>query len=386
VDNNTESFVNEGTNVDGTLYGEALVIDVQSGTMWGYTAYNSRYTETATDFNDQVYFDDGKDFQGEVIDEAEHGWTVVLPPSEYETRFLVTPVSKIGQRYRMDLNAKILLTADRSGNVGGIYKNDEERVSFYNPLNVVCTAALKLEDMMNTAAYNSFNATGNQGWAYVKTRYGTATQETSDEAVIGKLERHDVLVYDGCQECKDACMSDCKIPQMNIRFPIVCDRICTQRCRNVCESQKRITISPDNFTWIRSSDSILEYFHPAADLIIENIEIVWDYPDDIDVVITVKNQGGPTSNSLSDEGISNGSLGECSAIIKWRSSIADEFTNVLCEETIPALSENETYEFSCHDVVPAAYVREYLVVADNLNWIDESNEENNTDSEVVINY
>jgi len=111
-----------------------------------------------------------------------------------------------------------------------------------------------------------------------------------------------------------------------------------------------------------------------------------DYPDNVDVVITVKNQGGPTSNSLSDEGISNGSLGECSAIIKWRSSIAEEFTNVLCEETIPALSENETYEFSCHNVVPGANVREYLVVADNLNWIDESNEANNTDTAHVINY
>jgi hypothetical protein len=260
VDNNTQSFVEEGTNVDGTLYGEALIVDVQSGTLWGYTAYNSRYTETATDFNDQVYFDDGKDFQGEVIDEAEHGWTVLLPPSDYETRFLITPVSLLGQRSRIDLNAQIYLARDTSGAEGGIFLNNETPIDFVHHNNVVCTAALELKDMMITAVYNVFKDSGNQGWAYVKTLYGTATQELTDEAVIGKLERSDVLIYDGCQDCKDICISNCKVPQFNLKSPLICDRMCTQKCKNVCKYQKRITISPDNFTWIRSSDSILEYF------------------------------------------------------------------------------------------------------------------------------
>jgi hypothetical protein len=256
VDNNTESFVNEGTNVDGTLYGEALIIDVQSGTFWGYTAYNSRYTETATHFIDQVYFDDGKDFQGEVIDEAEHGWTVILPPSEYETRFLVTPVSELGQRDRMDLNAQIYLAFDTSGEHKGMFLNNELPISFNERPNVVCTAALKLTDIISQAAYLHFKDTGGQGWAYVKTQYGTATQETSDEAVIGKLEWKDLLVYDGCQECKDACNNRCRFP----RWPWICDRICTRSCRDACEFQRPVTISPDNFTWIRSGDSILDYF------------------------------------------------------------------------------------------------------------------------------
>jgi len=267
-----------------------------------------------------------------------------------------------------------------------MFLNNETPISSANRPNVVCMAALQLEDMLGAAAYNIFNDTGGQGWAYVKTDYGTATQVTSDEAVIGKLEWYDVMVYDGCQECKDVCRRNCKVPQFNLKSPIICDRMCTQRCKKVCQYQKPITISPDNFTWIRSSDSILDYFLPAADLIIESIVIERDYPDDVDVVITVKNQGGSTSNSLSDEGRSHGSLGECQAIIKWRSSETEDFINLLCEATIPALSENETYEFSCHDVVPAAYMREYLAVVDNLNWIDESNEENNTDSARVINY
>ncbi|HYA32044.1 MAG TPA: hypothetical protein VED67_04730, partial [Thermodesulfovibrionales bacterium] len=43
VDNNTPllSLPTQGTNVDGTLYGEAMVIELSSGAAWGYVAYNS---------------------------------------------------------------------------------------------------------------------------------------------------------------------------------------------------------------------------------------------------------------------------------------------------------------------------------------------------------
>lgn len=41
VDNNTPQFVTDGVNLDGTLYGEAIVMELQSGAAWGYIAYNA---------------------------------------------------------------------------------------------------------------------------------------------------------------------------------------------------------------------------------------------------------------------------------------------------------------------------------------------------------
>jgi len=41
VDNNTPNLSFAGTNVDGTLYGEAMVLELATGAAWGYQAYNS---------------------------------------------------------------------------------------------------------------------------------------------------------------------------------------------------------------------------------------------------------------------------------------------------------------------------------------------------------
>ena len=41
VDNNTPALTFAGTNVDGTLYGEAMVIELSTGAAWGYEAYNA---------------------------------------------------------------------------------------------------------------------------------------------------------------------------------------------------------------------------------------------------------------------------------------------------------------------------------------------------------
>jgi hypothetical protein len=41
VDNNTPALTFAGTNIDGTLYGEAMVLELSTGAAWGYEAYNS---------------------------------------------------------------------------------------------------------------------------------------------------------------------------------------------------------------------------------------------------------------------------------------------------------------------------------------------------------
>jgi hypothetical protein len=123
-----------------------------------------------------------------------------------------------------------------------------------------------------------------------------------------------------------------------------------------------------------------------ADLIVEKVEINRDYPNDVDVVITIKNKGGSTSHSLSDKGSSHGSQGECIAIVKWRSSQSEKYIKQLCKATVPKLSTNQTYKFSCHDIVPQLHMHEYRAEVDTLNWIDESNEKNNTNTAHVVNY
>lgn len=41
VDNNTPALTFAGTNIDGTLYGEAMVLELTTGAAWGYEAYNA---------------------------------------------------------------------------------------------------------------------------------------------------------------------------------------------------------------------------------------------------------------------------------------------------------------------------------------------------------
>jgi hypothetical protein len=306
--------------------------------------------ETSTNSTEQVFFNDGYDYQGEVIGADEEAPTVISPLSKFKTIFYVTPASINGQRTG-NANTRVQLRYKESTGefYGGIYDNDENPIDFYLLRDVVCTGALKLEDLVTSPVIDMLLATNKSGWAYIRTLPGEIDQDPldgvadnpTDQAIVGKLE---------------------------IKTP--------GRARG-----KRFS----DFRWVRSSDSVLDSCHPPADLIVENIEVVWDYPVDIDLVVTIKNQGGSTSYSINTEGHAHGSLGEFRAIIKWKSGISEEFTNVLCEETIPALAANETYEFSCHDVLPQAFVRIYLVVADNLNWIDESNEGNNTASEGVVN-
>src|SRR5208283_5382822 len=71
VDNNIPQVVNDNildvaSNADGTLYGEALVIDLGSGSAWGYIAYNAsgcRWESSGAAFA----FADGLDVADEVI-------------------------------------------------------------------------------------------------------------------------------------------------------------------------------------------------------------------------------------------------------------------------------------------------------------------------------
>ncbi len=186
VDNNTDAFVLFGnTNTDGTLYGEAMLLELSGGAAWGYTAYNARSEGVADSPAAQVYFNDGNDYEGEVIGPTEKGMMIILPPSMFITKFFVTPISMTGQRTG-DANTRVQLVID--GDAGGIYDNDENPMDFSEKTDVVCTSAMTLDGLITSGAYEFLKATGKQGFAYIKTDFGTVKQNSSAQAVIGKLE------------------------------------------------------------------------------------------------------------------------------------------------------------------------------------------------------
>jgi hypothetical protein len=205
VDNNTPSFADDVTNVDGTLYGEAMVLEIGGGAAWGYIAYNASGGET-TDQNNQIYFDDGRDMLGEVIGVDETTQTTLMPPDTIATRFFMTPVNDVnstgttdpgnGQRDGdTDASIQLCIDPDQSGGCdeGGIFDQDENRIDFEKVKGIVCTSGDDLEDLMTEASINTFTATGGQGWAYIVTDSNVTAGATdafidSDGMIIGKLE------------------------------------------------------------------------------------------------------------------------------------------------------------------------------------------------------
>jgi hypothetical protein len=85
VDNATYSLTDAGTNIDGTMYGEATIIEHKTGAAWGYIAYNA--VGGTYDFSDA----DNRDQQGEVIGDSETTQMTLMNPNDATTKLFVTP-------------------------------------------------------------------------------------------------------------------------------------------------------------------------------------------------------------------------------------------------------------------------------------------------------
>jgi hypothetical protein len=199
VDNNTPNYsLQAGTNEDGTLYGEALVLEITTGAAWGYVAYNA--SGGVTSYQEApVAFPDGSDALGEVIGADEFIPTIILNPNSFTTKFFVTPVTD-GNARSPNNNTRIQICVRPNSSGGcaasGMYDNVEGGISFGDPKNVVCTDAAKLIEIMGEAAYNSFASSGRSGWGFIITRTGTVDQLPVDgipdnpceQMIVGKLE------------------------------------------------------------------------------------------------------------------------------------------------------------------------------------------------------
>jgi len=219
VDNNN-NFLH---GVDNTLYGEAIVMEVNGGGAWGYIAYNASGGTGETQAV-PLDFSDGNDLLGEVLNNMntgsfgpialEYAPVVLLNPNDAKTRFYVTPIdagfnntgsggcsndtSGPDQRKR-NINTAFqfnTITQPDYRFVGGIYDNNEQPLSFTTPIQVVCTAAINLDLIIDAGVYVPWKNSGHQAWTYVSTLKGTVNQSPNDDcidngemqAVIGKLE------------------------------------------------------------------------------------------------------------------------------------------------------------------------------------------------------
>jgi hypothetical protein len=234
VDNNTPAFLTQfgwaATNVDGTLYGEAMVLEIAGGAAWGYIAYNSDGGQTSGQTT-RVTFEDPLDPQGEVIDggndlvQPQVDWgevtqTVLLPTNMGTTRFFMTPIDEqipyelipvlcpagtdgAANQRQGNINARIqFVTQDIAPGgtpptfSGGIYNNDEDVLDFVRKKNIVCTSADNLEELITGGAWTYLDTTGRQGWSYIITLVGTFDSDDvnlcpdnpTEDMVIGKLE------------------------------------------------------------------------------------------------------------------------------------------------------------------------------------------------------
>ncbi|MGO9612815.1 MAG: hypothetical protein ACLPX5_07260 [Dissulfurispiraceae bacterium] len=240
VDNNIpqvffDNILDVASNADGTLYGEALVIDLGAGAAWGYIAYNPsggvRDSSGAA-----VSFEDGLDVLGEVIGngdqshcavfsstgactETKYGHqevtaTNLLPPSVKQTKFFTTPVNAItyvdskgvqhlgnqrdgaiNNRIQLQVNPYPLKSSGTTAH-GGVFDADENVLSFVNKKNIVCTSGDVLSNIFGSAgtgAYTAWVNTGAEGWAYVKIYNGTigapaSSPDSGSGMIVGKLE------------------------------------------------------------------------------------------------------------------------------------------------------------------------------------------------------
>jgi hypothetical protein len=227
VDNDTPFFTNVGGNVDGSLYGEALMLELSGGAAWGYIAYNASGGGSATQQTGPVDMSDGLDLLGEVLGGNNKTDTeplnqiglgevtpiTILPANVGVTRFFMTPIdnhstlllggllpaedsSTVTQRTG-NANAKIQLVYNPSIGTyyGGIFTDDEQPIDFTKRKNIVCTSADNLQDLMTEGAWNDFVATNAPGWTMIDIQTGSidansnlAIDNPSDDMIVGKLE------------------------------------------------------------------------------------------------------------------------------------------------------------------------------------------------------
>jgi hypothetical protein len=241
VDNDTPYYTLNSINADGTLYGEAMVLEIAGGAAWGYIAYNaSGGGESSRQQTSPVNMSDGLDLLGEVLGgkavgtdiipgavndvealgrrgQGEVTPVVILPATalgaNFITKFFTTPIDNAGtpanatggfgndngalDQRTGNANAKIQFIYNPTDGefYGGLFDDDEKPIDFNKSKNIVCTSADSLRDLMTEGAFNDFAATQGPGWTMIDIQTGDLDANANlkldnptDDMIVGKLE------------------------------------------------------------------------------------------------------------------------------------------------------------------------------------------------------
>jgi len=209
---------------DGTLYGEAMVVDISNGAAWGYRAYNPYDEDLWLNFFDNEVdpADLPQDAYGEVLDgQDEITRLVIQPPNVFTTKIFVTPIAPNDScvddgtsvnQWRGDLIVSSSLYCDDNTTFTGLFDMDENCISFDKKKTVVCTDASTLDHYVSNGAWLTFVNTGGPGWAWFATSAPggkesctytidmppVASFKATNQATVGKLEYNiGVTQFDG---------------------------------------------------------------------------------------------------------------------------------------------------------------------------------------------
>jgi hypothetical protein len=147
-----------GTRVDvgeALIGGEAIVMDIASGAAWGYKGINDITTETYSFAN---YVDRGGYGVYSSISQAmflSARQLTILPPNEWTTKFFVTAIG--GD-----------MTSDRTGQIAMLNFFDRGGTAYPASASqsVTCTAAIDLEDLLDSTIWSSIQTMGGWGLIY----------------------------------------------------------------------------------------------------------------------------------------------------------------------------------------------------------------------------
>jgi len=154
VDNDNDgSDLNNNYDDEDSVTGEAMILEFETGSAWGYQAFADRHRMLDSDFEDYR--------------SANPNQVALMPWDEITTKFTVTPIDE-DMSFRGDNYAKVWLSVPDgiSGyhSNAAIFDRDENPVSGSLYQEVVCVGAVKAADLLTDGA-RSFAPDG--GWTNV---------------------------------------------------------------------------------------------------------------------------------------------------------------------------------------------------------------------------
>lgn len=137
------------------LGGEAIVMDILYGAAWGYRAVNDG------DREDYSFYSSGI---SNVLVVGDSRRFTFFPPSEWTTRFFVTPIGT--NMHSTDSNTTVRILGFEGWTTGSITGRGFTTYNFNVSQLVNCLAAVNLSDLMDSTAWAGIYYTGGWGWFY----------------------------------------------------------------------------------------------------------------------------------------------------------------------------------------------------------------------------